>query len=108
MSEQEIIREEEIFFSFETGDALYELVRSQKNTIPYGSILNKKESRREILIIEDWVRRFVVIFGYNEHINIEDIYSTLEADDDSILFNGPFGSLRISGDYNLTYERSST
>jgi len=108
MSEQEIIREEQIFFSFDTQDSLYEIIKSEEDSLPCGSILHKKESRKEILTLEGWVCRFVQLFGYDNPIDLKEVYITSEEDTESLLFNGPFGSLKISRACNLTYERSTT
>ena len=105
MSEKELTKEKEVFFTFDTKESVYEIVIPNEDENLYGSILHKQESEKEILSIEDWVTRFVKQLGFREEVKTEDVLITRDKEDESVLFNGPFGSLKISRACNLTYNR---
>jgi hypothetical protein len=108
MSEKEYIKECEAFFSFDSNDERYEIVLPKEEEPMYGTILHIEDGEKEILNIQAWALRFINTFGYKETLNIDDITTQYEKEDDTILFTGPFGTLKISKACNLTYERVIT
>ncbi len=108
MSEKEYIQKCEVFFSFDSNDERYEIVLPKGDEPMFGTILNIHDEEKEVLNIQAWVSRFIHNFGYKENLEIEDITNQYEKEDDTILFTGPFGTLKISKACNLTYERVAT
>ncbi len=108
MSEKEYIKECEAFFSFDSNDERYEIVLPKEEEPMYGTILHIEDGEKEILNIQAWVLRFITNLGYTDKLNIEDVTTQYEKEDDIILFTGPFGTLKISKACNLTYERVIT
>lgn len=108
MTEKEHIQESDIFFSFDSNDERYEIVLPEKDGHLYGSILHIQDDEKEILNIQAWALRFINILGYNETLDINEITTQIDKEDNTIFFTGPFGSLKISKACNLTFQRGVT
>ncbi|KKP65331.1 MAG: hypothetical protein UR61_C0026G0004 [candidate division WS6 bacterium GW2011_GWE1_34_7] len=108
MTEQEIEKDDGIFFSLEIKDSKYEILNSLNGTPPIGRISDITSQETDEVDIQTWLQSFVREFGYTEELSPEEILILFTKETGSITFTGPFGKLEIFKDCNITFDRYPT